>query len=277
MLSKSSSHPVVLTIAGSDSSGGAGIQADIKAMSATGTYPCSVITAITSQNTLGVTAVHSIPLKHIASQIDAVLSDLNVVAVKVGMLMDGQMIRLVADKLRQYRPKNLVLDPVMVSTSGQRLLEHSAIMTLKEELIPMTDLITPNLPEGAALTGSQDPKDNNQMKNMVEPLRGLGSDAVLFKGGHMESDQNNCSDLLILSDSVEWLRSSRYPTNNTHGTGCTLSAAITSYLAQGYRLHKAVYLGKQYVSQAIANADELKVGRGRGPVHHFFDGHANVR
>ncbi|RSD30633.1 bifunctional hydroxymethylpyrimidine kinase/phosphomethylpyrimidine kinase [Vibrio pectenicida] len=277
MLSKSSSHPVVLTIAGSDSSGGAGIQADIKTMSATGTYPCSVITAITSQNTLGVTAVHSIPLKHIASQIDAVLSDLNVVAVKVGMLVDGQMIRLVADKLRQYRPKNLVLDPVMVSTSGQRLLEHSAIMTLKEELIPMTDLITPNLPEGAALTGSQGPKDNNQMKNMVEPLRGLGSDAVLFKGGHMESDQNNCSDLLILSDSVEWLRSSRYSTNNTHGTGCTLSAAITSYLAQGHELHKAVYLGKQYVSQAIANADELKVGRGRGPVHHFFDGHANVR
>ncbi|MBU2899298.1 bifunctional hydroxymethylpyrimidine kinase/phosphomethylpyrimidine kinase [Vibrio hepatarius] len=277
MLNKSITYPVVLTIAGSDSSGGAGIQADIKAMSATGTYPCSVITAITSQNTLGVTAVHSIPLKHIASQIDAVLSDLNVVAVKVGMLVDDQVIRLVADKLRQYRPKNLVLDPVMVSTSGQRLLEHSAVMTLKEELIPMMDLITPNLPEGAALIGSQDPKDNNQMENMVEPLRGLGSEMVLLKGGHMDSDQNSCSDLLILSDSVEWLHSRRYSTRNTHGTGCTLSAAITSYLAQGYKLHKAVYLGKQYVSKTIANADDLKIGRGHGPVHHFFDGHTNVR
>ncbi|MCG9681700.1 bifunctional hydroxymethylpyrimidine kinase/phosphomethylpyrimidine kinase [Vibrio sp. Isolate23] len=268
--------PIVLTIAGSDSGGGAGIQADIKAMSATGSYACSVITAITSQNTLGVTAIHPIPLEHIESQLDAVFTDLDVVAVKVGMLADARIIKVVADKIRQYQPAYLVVDPVMVATSGDLLLEQSAISTLKEQLIPMADLITPNLPEGAALIDSAVPENEDQMGNMIEGLRALGAKAVLLKGGHLEKDDNS-NDLLILAQTSELLSAKRLPTRNTHGTGCTLSSAIASYLAQGNRLHKAVYLGKQYISQAIAHADELNVGKGHGPVHHFFCGHVNVR
>ncbi|MCG9680138.1 bifunctional hydroxymethylpyrimidine kinase/phosphomethylpyrimidine kinase [Vibrio sp. Isolate24] len=268
--------PIVLTIAGSDSGGGAGIQADIKAMSATGSYACSVITAITSQNTLGVSAIHPIPLEHIESQLDAVFTDLNVVAVKVGMLADARIIKVVADKIRQYQPAYLVVDPVMVATSGDLLLEQSAISTLKEQLIPMADLITPNLPEGAALIDSAVPENEDQMGNMIEGLRALGAKAVLLKGGHLENDDNS-NDLLILAQTSELLSAKRLPTRNTHGTGCTLSSAIASYLAQGNRLHKAVYLGKQYISQAIAHADELNVGKGHGPVHHFFCGHVNVR
>ncbi|PAU40306.1 bifunctional hydroxymethylpyrimidine kinase/phosphomethylpyrimidine kinase [Vibrio coralliilyticus] len=268
--------PIVLTIAGSDSGGGAGIQADIKAISATGSYACSVITAITSQNTLGVSAIHPIPLEHIESQLDAVFTDLNVVAVKVGMLADAWIIKVVADKIRQYKPAHLVVDPVMVATSGDLLLEQSAISTLKEQLIPMADLITPNLPEGAALIDGAVPENEDQMGNMIEELRALGAKAVLLKGGHLEKDDNS-NDLLILAQTSELLSAKRFPTKNTHGTGCTLSSAIASYLAQGNRLHKAVYLGKQYISQAIAHADELNVGRGHGPVHHFFCGHINVR
>ncbi|NRF13552.1 bifunctional hydroxymethylpyrimidine kinase/phosphomethylpyrimidine kinase [Vibrio coralliilyticus] len=268
--------PIVLTIAGSDSGGGAGIQADIKAISATGSYACSVITAITSQNTLGVSAIHPIPLEHIESQLDAVFTDLNVVAVKVGMLADARIIKVVADKIRQYKPAHMVVDPVMVATSGDLLLEQSAISTLKEQLIPMADLITPNLPEGAALIDGAVPENEDQMGNMIEELRALGAKAVLLKGGHLEKDDNS-NDLLILAQTSELLSAKRFPTKNTHGTGCTLSSAIASYLAQGNRLHKAVYLGKQYISQAIAHADELNVGTGHGPVHHFFCGHINVR
>jgi len=268
--------PIVLTIAGSDSGGGAGIQADIKAMSATGSYACSVITAITSQNTQGVSAIHPIPLEHISSQLDAVFIDLNVAAVKVGMLADSEIIKVVADKIRQYQPKHLVVDPVMVATSGDLLLEQSAISTLKQELLPLADLITPNLPEGAALIGGDVPQDEDQMGAMIESLRTLGAKAVLLKGGHLEKDENS-NDLLISVDNSELLSAKRVQTKNTHGTGCTLSSAIASYLAQGNCLHKAVYLGKQYISQAIAHADLLDVGQGHGPVHHFFCGHTNVR
>jgi len=268
--------PIVLTIAGSDSGGGAGIQADIKAISATGSYACSVITAITSQNTHGVSAIHPVPLEHIESQLDAVFSDLNIVAVKIGMLADADIIQLVARKLRQYTPKFLVIDPVMVATSGDLLLQQSAISTLKQELIPMADLLTPNLPEGAALVGKPVPQSEEEMGALIADLRALGAHSVLLKGGHLEQDANS-NDLLIQPHSSELLRAKRHPTVNTHGTGCTLSSAIASYLAQGNRLHKAVYLGKQYISQAIAHADELSVGGGHGPVHHFFSGHVNVR
>jgi hydroxymethylpyrimidine/phosphomethylpyrimidine kinase len=268
--------PIVLTIAGSDSGGGAGIQADIKAISATGGYACSVITAITSQNTLGVSAIHPIPLEHIESQLDAVFTDLNIVAVKVGMLADSEIIKVVADKIRQYQPKHLVVDPVMVATSGDLLLETNAISTLKQELLPLADLITPNLPEGAALIGGAIPQDEDQMGAMISELRALGAKAVLLKGGHLEKDDNS-NDLLIMAENSELISAKRVATKNTHGTGCTLSSAIASYLAQGNRLHKSVYLGKQYISQAIANADKLEVGEGHGPVHHFFCGHTNVR
>jgi hydroxymethylpyrimidine/phosphomethylpyrimidine kinase len=272
----SSSTPIVLTIAGSDSGGGAGIQADIKAMSATGSFACSVITAITSQNTQGVSAIFPIPLDHVASQLDAVFSDLNVVAVKVGMLADSNIIKVVADKIKQYQPKHLVIDPVMVATSGDLLLEQSAISTLKEALIPLADIITPNLPEGAALTGKPVPESEADMQDMVEELRSLGAKAVLLKGGHLEQDENS-NDLLILPASTALISAKRFPTKNTHGTGCTLSSAIASYLAQGNELTQSVELGKRYISEAIAHADQLNVGQGHGPVNHFYAGHADVR
>jgi len=272
----SSNTPIVLTIAGSDSGGGAGIQADIKAMSATGSFACSVITAITSQNTQGVSAIFPIPLDHVASQLDAVFSDLNVVAVKVGMLADSNIIKVVADKIKQYQPKHLVIDPVMVATSGDLLLEQSAISTLKEALIPLADIITPNLPEGAALTGKPVPESEADMQDMVEELRALGAKAVLLKGGHLEQDENS-NDLLILPASTALISAKRFPTKNTHGTGCTLSSAIASYLAQGNELTQSVELGKRYISDAIAHADQLNVGQGHGPVNHFYTGHADVR
>lgn len=272
----SSSTPIVLTIAGSDSGGGAGIQADIKAMSATGSFACSVITAITSQNTQGVSAIFPIPLDHVASQLDAVFSDLNVVAVKVGMLADSNIIKVVADKIKLYQPKHLVIDPVMVATSGDLLLEQSAISTLKEALIPLADIITPNLPEGAALTGKPVPASEADMQDMVEELRSLGAKAVLLKGGHLEQDENS-NDLLILPASTALISAKRFPTKNTHGTGCTLSSAIASYLAQGNELTQSVELGKRYISEAIAHADQLNVGQGHGPVNHFYAGHADVR
>jgi hydroxymethylpyrimidine/phosphomethylpyrimidine kinase len=268
--------PIVLTIAGSDSGGGAGIQADIKAMSATGSYACSVITAITAQNTLGVSAIFPIPLEHIEKQLDAVFSDLNVIAVKVGMLADCDTIKLVAAKLKQYSPKFLVVDPVMVATSGDLLLKMTSINTLKSELLPLADLITPNLPEAAALTGSLVPTDEASMSLMVDKLRQLKMKTVLLKGGHLEEDENS-TDFLIFNDRLEVLTSPRIQTRNTHGTGCTLSSAIASYLAQGNDLLQAVQLGKKYITQAIEHADELQIGRGHGPVNHFFNGHANVR
>ncbi|MDE8602193.1 bifunctional hydroxymethylpyrimidine kinase/phosphomethylpyrimidine kinase [Marinomonas sp. RSW2] len=276
-VSKSTSNtPIVLTIAGSDSGGGAGIQADIKAMSATGSYACSVITAITAQNTLGVSAIFPIPLEHIEKQLDAVFSDLNIIAVKVGMLADCDTIKLVAAKLKQYRPKFLVVDPVMVATSGDLLLKMTSINTLKSELLPLADLITPNLPEAAALTGSLVPTDEASMSLMVDKLRQLKMKTVLLKGGHLEEDENS-TDFLIFNDRLEVLTSPRIQTRNTHGTGCTLSSAIASYLAQGNDLLQAVQLGKKYITQAIEHADELQIGRGHGPVNHFFNGHANVR
>lgn len=271
-----SNTPVVLTIAGSDSGGGAGIQADIKAMSATGSFACSVITAITSQNTKGVLAIFPIPLDHIESQLDAVFSDLNIVAVKIGMLADAEIIKVVARKINQYQPNYLVIDPVMVATSGDLLLHQSAISTLKQTLIPLADIITPNLPEGAALTGKPVPQSEVDMQDMVADLRALGAKAVLLKGGHL-TEEANSNDLLIMPDSLELLNAKRCYTKNTHGTGCTLSSAIASYLAQGYSLQQAMHLAKQYISQAIAHADELHIGQGHGPVHHFFAGHHNVR
>jgi len=271
-----SSTPIVLTIAGSDSGGGAGIQADIKAISATGSYACSVITAITAQNTLGVSAIFPIPLEHVEKQLDAVFTDLNVVAVKVGMLADCDIIKIVAAKIKQYQPAFLVVDPVMVATSGDLLLQTSAINTLKSELLPLADLITPNLPEGAALINCEVPDHEHSMATMISSLRQLGATGVLLKGGHLEQDENS-NDLLILSEQVHHFAAKRINTRNTHGTGCTLSSAIASYLAQGHELLEAVRLGKQYISQAIAHADELTVGKGHGPVNHFFSGHADVR
>ncbi|MGB7391120.1 bifunctional hydroxymethylpyrimidine kinase/phosphomethylpyrimidine kinase [Marinomonas sp.] len=261
--------PIVLTIAGSDSGGGAGIQADIKAISATGSFACSAITAITAQNTLGVSAIFPIPLDHVENQLDAVFSDINITAVKIGMLADSDIIKTVANKLLQYQPKFIVLDPVMIATSGDLLLQENAINTLKQRLFPLVDIITPNLPEAAALTGLPLPNNEDDMLAMVAALRALGAKAVLLKGGHLDQ-QADSLDLLITATAVDRLSAPRIDTKNTHGTGCTLSSAIASYLAQGNTLHASVHQAKNYISQAIAHADQLKIGQGHGPVNHFF-------
>ncbi|WP_181314194.1 bifunctional hydroxymethylpyrimidine kinase/phosphomethylpyrimidine kinase [Photobacterium phosphoreum] len=268
--------PIVLTIAGSDSSGGAGIQADIKAISATGSYACSVITAITAQNTQGVSSILPIPLDMVEQQLDAVFTDLNIQAVKIGMLADSDIIHLVAAKIRQYQPQYLVIDPVMVATSGDILLQQHAITTLKTELLPLADIITPNLPEAAALTGHDIPQSIDGMQAMISALRAINPHAVLLKGGHLENDSNS-TDLLILASDVIELTTPRINTRNTHGTGCTLSSAIASYLAQGNTLEHATTLAKRYITAAITAADELTIGQGHGPVNHFFAGHHHVR
>ncbi len=261
--------PVVLTIAGSDSGGGAGIQADIKAISATGSYACSVITAITSQNTQGVQAICPTPLSHVESQLESVFSDLNIITVKIGMLADADIIKLVAKKLKQYQPKYIVLDPVMVATSGDLLLKESAITTMIEYLLPLASIITPNIPEALALTRTNQHDFNGDIEELINSLRELPTHAVLVKGGHLDKE-NESNDLLITNHSVESFTSQRINTRNTHGTGCTLSSAIASYLAQGNTLYDSVTLAKKYITNAIYHADELAIGHGHGPVHHFF-------
>ncbi|EFH75306.1 bifunctional hydroxymethylpyrimidine kinase/phosphomethylpyrimidine kinase [Vibrio cholerae] len=261
--------PIVLTIAGSDSGGGAGIQADIKAISATGGYACSVITAITAQNTQGVSAVFPLPLAVVEQQLDAVFSDIPVLAVKIGMLADAPIIALVAKKLRQYQPKWIVLDPVMISTSGHHLLAAEAVETLIRELLPLANLITPNLPEAAVLVGMTQQEWQQNSQQGIAALRQLDTQAVLLKGGH-NHQQMDSDDLLIEVDNIYHFRAPRIATKNTHGTGCSLSSAIASYLAQGHALKEAVEKAKQYIHQTILHADQLKIGQGYGPVHHFY-------
>ncbi|ENM5786652.1 bifunctional hydroxymethylpyrimidine kinase/phosphomethylpyrimidine kinase [Vibrio metoecus] len=261
--------PIVLTIAGSDSGGGAGIQADIKAISATGSYACSVITAITAQNTQGVSAVFPLPLEIIEQQLEAIFCDIPVLAVKIGMLADAQIITLVAKKLRQYQPKWIVLDPVMVSTSGHHLLAEDAVITLKNELLPLASIITPNLPEAAVLVGMAEQEWQQNPQQGIAALSQLDAQAVLLKGGH-NHQQRDSDDLLIEANNIYPFRAPRIATQNTHGTGCSLSSAIASYLAQGYALKEAVEKAKQYIHQAILHADQLKIGQGYGPIHHFY-------
>lgn len=265
-----SQTPITLSIAGSDSSGGAGIQADIKAISATGGYACTVITATTAQNTLGVRDVHPIPVAHVAAQLDAVFSDLSVQAVKIGMLATSDIIECVADKLRQYQPKHIVLDPVMVATSGDLLLQQQAIATLKETLLPLATLVTPNLPEVAALLNTVVPAKQDDVMALLPQLNALPCEALLIKGGHL-ADSESSTDWLLRNGQVTSFARSRIHTKNTHGTGCTLSSSIASYLAQGFPLIEAVAMAKRYLSDAIAHADILRIGQGHGPVHHFFN------
>ncbi|WP_087020043.1 bifunctional hydroxymethylpyrimidine kinase/phosphomethylpyrimidine kinase [Thaumasiovibrio subtropicus] len=263
------STPITLTIAGSDSGGGAGIQADIKAISATGGYACSAITALTAQNTQGVQGILPIDTDFVAQQLDAIFTDLNVKAVKIGMLADSNIIGVVAEKLRQYRPQHIVLDPVMVATSGDLLLKTDAIESLKNELLPLATVITPNLPEAAALTGLPIPHNDAETKSLIAALQALNTHAVLLKGGH-HHDDSQATDYLIKDGKVTPYTVARHHTHNTHGTGCTLSSAIASYLAQQHTLHTAVELGKAYITDAIKHADDLEIGKGHGPVNHFF-------
>ncbi|WP_026782695.1 bifunctional hydroxymethylpyrimidine kinase/phosphomethylpyrimidine kinase [Pleomorphomonas koreensis] len=258
---------IAVTIAGSDSGGGAGIQADLKTFSALGVYGASVITALTAQNTLGVTAIHEAPADFVRAEIDAVFSDLDVGAVKIGMLASPELIRTVAGGLRDYGQRRVVLDPVMVATSGDSLLKSEAVATLRDELFPLATLITPNLPEAARLIGRPVENEPDAMLSAARDLLALGPQAVLIKGGHGTSAES--ADLFLDADGPRWLSAPRHPTRNTHGTGCTLSSAIAAGLARGLDLAAAVAEGKAYVTAAIVAADRLTIGKGHGPVHHF--------
>jgi len=258
---------IAVTIAGSDSSGGAGIQADLKTFAALSVYGASVITALTAQNTRGVRAIHDVPADFIRAQIDAVFSDLDIGAVKIGMLSQAATIEAVAQGLAAHHAKNIVLDPVMVATSGDRLLVPDAVEALRKLLIPRALVVTPNLPEAAALTGASVARNEREMEVQARELLALGARNVLIKGGHGGGDQS--LDLLIGQGEVVRLAAGRIATSNLHGTGCTLSSAIAAGLAKGLDLSAAAQDAKEYVTAAIAAADKLKIGHGHGPLHHF--------
>jgi hydroxymethylpyrimidine/phosphomethylpyrimidine kinase len=259
--------PIAVTIAGSDASGGAGIQADLKTFSALGVYGASVITALTAQNTLGVTGIHDVPAHFVTAQMDAVFSDLDVGAVKIGMLSQAKVIAAVAAGLQRHKQDKIVLDPVMVAASGDRLLAPEAVAVLREMLIPRALLLTPNLPEAAALLESALAQSENEMQAQGEKLLALGPRAVLIKGGHGKGAES--VDLLIEPNVLTRLAAARIDTANTHGTGCTLSSAIAAGLAKGLDLAEAVRQAKAYVTAAIAASNDLSIGKGHGPVHHF--------
>lgn len=258
--------PKALTIAGSDSGGGAGIQADLKTFSALEVFGASVITAITAQNTLGVTAVEDVSPAMIAAQIDAVVTDIAPGAAKIGVVSRVATIEVVADRLAAHGISP-VLDPVMVATSGDVLLQPDAIGALREMLLPMAALVTPNLPEAALLTGTEPAEGEDAMMAQGEKLLRAGAKAVLIKGGHGAT--GDCVDLLFTASGVRRFAVPRLRTANTHGTGCTLSAAIAAGLAKGLELEAAVAAGKDFLHNALLAADRLDVGAGRGPVHHF--------
>jgi hydroxymethylpyrimidine/phosphomethylpyrimidine kinase len=259
--------PVALTIAGSDSSGGAGIQADLKTFAALGVYGASVITALTAQNTRGVTGIHQVPADFVTAQIDAVFSDLDVKAVKIGMVAQLATIDAIAEGLKRWSPKYIVLDPVMVATSGDRLLPTEAVEALRTKLIPLALLITPNLPEAAALLDEPVASSKAAIESQGKRLKALGCQAVLIKGGHGQGAES--IDYLFTGDGVIALAAPRIATKNTHGTGCSLSSAIAAGLANGKDMVSAVRSAKAWISAAIAAADDLDVGHGNGPIHHF--------
>ena len=268
-------YPKVLTIAGSDSGGGAGIQADIKAISATGSYAASAITAITVQNTLGVSAVHNVPVEIIKGQISAVLSDIGADAVKIGMLSTSELVRAVKESLVEAGVTNIVLDPVMVATSGDRLIDEDAVEILASELAPYARVITPNIPEAEILAGE---KINSQedLPAVARRLSGIISAkggrkvSVLMKAGHLDDEELVDYFYNAEEDHIVELRSRRVFSRNTHGTGCTLSSAFASYLAQGFGLDEAARKAKEYISAAIEHGAEYEIGHGHGPVDHFW-------
>ncbi len=258
---------IAVTIAGSDSGGGAGIQADLKTFSALKVYGASVITALTAQNTQGVQGIHDVPADFIAAQMNSVFSDLKVDAVKIGMLSQVGVIETVAAGIERHGISRVVLDPVMVAASGDRLLSEDAIAALRTVLLPHAAIVTPNLPEAAAILGEEVAQDEQTMLDQGKRILAMGPSAVLIKGGHGSGPES--TDLLIESTNVHRFPAPRIATKNTHGTGCTLSSAIAAKLAQGTTLHPAVEAAKAYISAAIAAGRDLDIGQGHGPVHHF--------
>ncbi|WP_422103616.1 bifunctional hydroxymethylpyrimidine kinase/phosphomethylpyrimidine kinase [Vreelandella sp.] len=263
----------VLTIAGSDPSGGAGIQADLKTFSAIGTYGTSVITALTAQNTCGVAAVYPVSPQAIRHQLEHLLSDVAIDGVKIGMVASRDVAEVIADVLSQHRPRWIVLDPVMVAKSGDILVDDAGIHAVRDILVPLADVITPNLPEAAVLLGTPSPTSLDEMEALLPQLVALGAPYVVLKGGHLRGD--TCPDLLATPNGHQWLPASRIATENLHGTGCALSSAITACLAKlpeeadATAPEQAITEAKQWLYHALAASHRLNVGDGRGPVHHF--------
>ncbi|MDB5611812.1 MAG: bifunctional hydroxymethylpyrimidine kinase/phosphomethylpyrimidine kinase [Bradyrhizobium sp.] len=259
--------PVALTIAGSDSSGGAGIQADLKTFAALGVYGASVITALTAQNTSGVSGIHQVPSDFVTAQMDAVFGDLDVKAVKIGMVAQFATIDAIVAGLARWSPNHIVLDPVMVATSGDRLLDQDAVEALRTGLIPRASLITPNLPEAAALLDEPVAVSEAGIESQGKRLLAMGCMMVLIKGGHGQGAES--IDYLVSGNGILALAAPRIATKNTHGTGCSLSSAIAAGLAKGEGMETAVRNAKAWISAAISAADRLDVGHGHGPIHHF--------
>lgn len=258
----------VLSIAGSDSGGGAGIQADIKTISACGGYAATAITAVTVQNTMGVTAVHPIPTDVIEGQIDAVLSDIGADAIKIGMLHSEEVIEVVCRAIDKYKPRHVVLDPVMVATSGHRLIEQSAIDMLSRELIPRATIITPNIPEAEILLGHSIP-NQEALPEAARELSRDGAISVLLKAGHLTEEM--LTDIFLeAGGSIHYLSSPRLDTPNTHGTGCTLSSAVAAFLAKGQTPAEAVRNAKEYLRSALISGARFEIGHGHGPVDHQY-------
>lgn len=262
------SPPNALTIAGSDSGGGAGIQADIKTFVALQCYGASVITALTAQNTARVSAVFDVSAEFIGEQIDAIFEDIPIAAVKTGMLPSAPIVEMTATKLREHAVANVVVDPVMVTTHGQRLIDDKAADAIKSQLLPLATVVTPNITEARILSGAPDDADNSlaAIEAMARAIMRLGSSAVLIKGGH--GDGSDCVDVLFDGASVQHFSSPRIDTKNTHGTGCTLSAALAAFLARGESVADATRMSKDYITEALAAAFPL--GKGNGPVNHFY-------
>ena len=258
-----------LTIAGSDPSGGAGIQADLKTFSACGCFGTSAIVAVVDENTVGVTGVHPIPVDFVVGQIKSVLDDIGTDAIKIGMLHSSDLIRAVKETLSGYGVKNIVLDPVMVATSGDKLLKDEAIATLKKELIPFVRVITPNIPEAEVLLGRKI-NGQNELSLVIRELSANCQVSVLLKAGHLKDEKLTDVFYNAETDEIIELTSDRIYTKNTHGTGCTFSSAIAAFLAHGLSLNDAVNKAKEYMTSAIVSGAEYEIGKGHGPVHHFF-------
>lgn len=260
----------VLSIAGSDCSGGAGIQADLKTFSANGCYGMTVITALTAQNTTGVTGIHAIPPQFAAEQLDAIYTDIGTDAVKIGMLYSAELIQVVAERLRHHNAGNIVLDPVMVAQSGDKLVQDDAVEAIKTYLMPLATVVTPNVPEAEVLCG-RSVNGSDEIKAAAKSLADYGSEAILIKGGHSEGSDS--TDLLYFGqqDRIVVLPAERIPTRNNHGTGCTLSSAIAGYMARGNDIEEAVRKAKTYIQNAIRAGADYTIGHGHGPVHHFFE------
>ncbi|MBZ9651904.1 bifunctional hydroxymethylpyrimidine kinase/phosphomethylpyrimidine kinase [Psychroflexus montanilacus] len=263
-------YPKLLIIAGSDSGGGAGIQADIKSAGACGTYSTTVITALTAQNTLGVSAIEGVSPQMISAQLKAVLEDIGTDAVKIGMLHSKEVIEVIAKHLKYYQPKSVVLDPVMVATSGDRLLKEEAMQALMETMIPLAEVITPNVPEMQLLLG-ENIENTTEFSEYAKALAEKFQVSVLLKAGHLEGEHSTDILFNIKSKQLTKLSSPRIDTKNTHGTGCSLSSALGSYLAQGFSLEEAAQKAKAFIHQAIKAGSTYRLGGGSGPIHHFYN------